>query len=82
MSANADLEILRCRDAAKGRDDHDDNTTTNKSGGSIYVVRLQAKHGDAAVRGLRWILKTAWRHYGLKALSVTEEALKPEVMPS
>jgi hypothetical protein len=40
----------------------------------VFVVRLRATDNAAAIRGLRWLLKTARRSFGLKALSVTEEA--------
>ena len=73
MSANADLEILRCREAAKGRDDHKTQP--------IFVIRLRPIHGDG-VRGLRQLLKFALRACRLRAVSVTKEAPKPEVMPS
>lgn len=39
---------------------------------SLYVVRLRAESGDG-LRGLKWVLKTALRAYGLRALSVTTE---------
>jgi len=41
---------------------------------TIFVVRLEAKTGElAAIRGLRWILKTALRRYGLRCIGLLEE---------
>ena len=54
----------------------------NRTGEKIFVIRLRATDSAAAIRGLRWVLKTAWRHYGLKVVSVREEEFAPEVMPS
>jgi hypothetical protein len=35
-------------------------------------VTLRAEHGDG-VRGLRTLLKRAWRDHGLRAINVREE---------
>jgi hypothetical protein len=40
----------------------------------IFVVRLRATDSAAAWRGLKWLLKRSWRDFGLRAVSVTEEA--------
>jgi hypothetical protein len=39
---------------------------TEKSGRLIYVIRLRAERDDAAIRGLRWLLKTALQSFGLR----------------
>jgi hypothetical protein len=69
-NTNADLnaQILRCRDATKGRDDHNNKTEHRP----IYVLRLRPVHGDG-IRALRRLLKYGGRYLGLRCLGVTEE---------
>jgi hypothetical protein len=46
---------------------------TEKSGRLIYVIRLRAERDDAAIRGLRWLLKTALQSFGLRCVGMTVE---------
>ena len=40
--------------------------------GRIFVVTLVAPPDRDAIRGLRWLLKAAWRRFGLRCLDVRE----------
>jgi hypothetical protein len=44
-------------------------------GGPVFVIRLRG-NGDDDVRKLRWILKILLRRYGLRCLSITQEAAR------
>jgi hypothetical protein len=38
-----------------------------------FLLRLQPEHNnDATIRGLRWLLKTLWRRYALRCISIEE----------
>ena len=41
-----------------------------------FVLRLRATRSGDGIRGLRAILKLALRRYGLRAISVREEAVE------
>jgi hypothetical protein len=44
------------------------------SPGTTFLIRLRGSDSATTFPGLRWILKTALRTFGLRALSVTQEA--------
>jgi hypothetical protein len=44
----------------------------NRTERPVYVIRLEPLPGVDAKRGLRWLLKTAWRVYGLKCTDARE----------
>jgi hypothetical protein len=39
-----------------------------------FVIRLQPQPGSGPIRELRWVLKTALRRFGLRCVTVREEA--------
>jgi hypothetical protein len=41
-----------------------------------FVITFKAKRDDAAIRGLRATLKTAWRTYGLRCIDAIETTNK------
>jgi hypothetical protein len=43
----------------------------------VYLLALQPARGRDGIRGLRALLKTAWRRHGLRALEVRELPAKP-----
>jgi hypothetical protein len=43
---------------------------------TVFTVHLRATRSDDSIRGLRWLLKAAWRRYGLKAVTVREEVIE------
>jgi hypothetical protein len=45
-----------------------------KSDRPTFVIRLQPQPGVDPIRGLRWILKTALRRFGLRCVEGREEA--------
>ena len=40
--------------------------------GPVFVLTLVAPSGTDAIPGLRWLLKTAWRRFGLRCIDVRE----------
>jgi len=40
--------------------------------GPTFVLTLVAPPGTDAIRGLRWLLKTAWRRFGLRCVEARE----------
>ena len=47
-----------------------------------YAVRFIAPVGSDGIRGLRAVLKTAWRRYGLRAIDVCESTPQIEKPPT
>jgi hypothetical protein len=54
----------------------------------VFVVKFRSEDEDDGIRGLRQILKHAWRQFGLKCISVEKEQIetknttKPETLLS
>jgi hypothetical protein len=44
----------------------------NKTERPVFVIRLEALPGVDPTRGLRWLLKTALRVYGLRCVDARE----------
>jgi hypothetical protein len=44
----------------------------------VYVLRLRAKPDIDPIRALRWLLKIAWRRFGLRCVSAVEERERGE----
>jgi len=44
----------------------------NPPGGHTFTLVLVARPGTDAIPGLRWLLKTAWRRFGLRCIDVRE----------
>jgi hypothetical protein len=45
----------------------------------IFLITLRAADDASAVRALRWLLKTAWRRFGLRAVDVREDVAPGEM---
>ena len=45
--------------------------------GPVFVLTLVAPSGTDAIPGLRWLLKTAWRRFGLRCIDAREQSPQP-----